>query len=126
MTELRSQAPWSPDEVESLNGYQAAGMMHPFTCPNRGDGRHGYASGDLGALYATTDGWACWFCDYQQTWAHPWMADGTWRRMLAERDALFGQLRAAQAAADREPMGGPVVEDLQAYLDGLDRRRDEE
>lgn len=123
MTEQQSRAPWSPDEVESLNGYQAAGVMHPFTCPRRGDGEHGYASGDLGGLHATTDGWACWFCEYRQTWAHPWMADGTWRRMLAERDAFFTQLRAAQAA-DRDPMDGPVVEDLQTYLDR--RRRGEE
>lgn len=70
-------APWTPEQVESLNGYQRSGVMHEFTC---GVGGHSH-----GALRATPDGWVCDFerCDYRQDWAHPFMADGGWREMQA-------------------------------------------
>lgn len=70
MTDL-SYAPWTEDEVQSLNDYQDARMMHPFTCGNN--------SNDV--LEATADGWICLFCEYIQDWAHLWMADGSWRAL---------------------------------------------
>lgn len=64
---------FSADEVVTLNKGQTSGLLHPFTCPNRGDGDHRNLNGDLGALFATTRGWICPFCDYTQNWAHGFM-----------------------------------------------------
>lgn len=47
--------------------------MHPFTCPNRGDGKHLEVGGDLGILVPTRRGWICLCCDYRQLWAHDFM-----------------------------------------------------
>lgn len=75
------RAPFTPDEVESLNGYQCSGVMHPFTCGsgNRRDAAH--TDGE-GVLVAQEDGWHCPFCDYRQSWCHPWMADWSWRTIF--------------------------------------------
>jgi hypothetical protein len=76
---------FTPDEVVNLARRQTGDGLgpfqrtHPFTCPNRGDGAHRDVFGDLGALVPTVRGWICPFCDYGQTWAHPFMkepADG--------------------------------------------------
>ena len=66
----------SPDEILQLNKYQTARKFHPFTCPNRNDGKHREFNGDKGALVATMRGWVCPWCDYTQTWAHGFMANG--------------------------------------------------
>jgi len=83
----RHPAPWSPDEVASLNGYQASGAGHPFTCgvdtclyggpptPGRPDGRYGRT-----VLQAGIDGWQCPACGWTQDWAFAFMADGSWRQ----------------------------------------------
>jgi hypothetical protein len=72
-------APFSADQVVSLNAAQRSGALHPFTCANRGDGHHSHrGDADLGQLVATADGWRCEDCDYVQTWAWRWMADGSW------------------------------------------------
>jgi len=63
-------APFTPDQVESLNGYQVAEVFHPFTCGN--DSSHF-------VLIAEPAGWVCLDCDYTQNWAHEWMADWSWR-----------------------------------------------
>lgn len=67
---------FTPQQVENLAHNQTAGAFHPFTCPNRSDGAHAMAYGDLGALVATTRGWICPFCDYTQDWAHGFMTEG--------------------------------------------------
>lgn len=72
----RAFAPWVDAEVESLNAFQNAGVMHPFTCGN--DSRHE-------VLHATAGGWECPSCDYRQDWAHEWMADGSWREVFRDR-----------------------------------------
>lgn len=69
----RSNAPWTDDQVASLNGYQQAGFVHPFT-GGRGPG------GEETVLIATKDGWV----EREggpvvQTWAHPFMADWSWQ-----------------------------------------------
>lgn len=68
-----SNAPWSEDEVKSLNDFQKAGCFHPFT------GTRG-PNGEETVLIATPAGWV----EYEggpvvQTWAHQFMADGSWR-----------------------------------------------
>lgn len=76
MTEPQiSQAPWTEEQVINLNDYQKAGVMHPFTCANRGKDGHSLFS----TLIANTDGWNCPECDYTQNWAHDFMVDGVWR-----------------------------------------------
>ena len=70
---------FTPDEVKSLNEYQQARVMHPFTCAsgNRCDEKH--LDGE-GILVATEDGWICSYCDYKQDWAHGFMKDWSWKR----------------------------------------------
>lgn len=63
-------APWTAEEVKSLNEFQQCDAWHPFTC------------GKCRAnLVATALGWRCntFACDYIQDWAHDWMANGKWR-----------------------------------------------
>lgn len=72
---LKLTSPWSVDAVNSLNEYQASGVMHPFTC---GHGSH--------VLRATEGGWVCDECAefgrvYSQDWAWLWMADWSWKKV---------------------------------------------
>src|SRR4051812_19774913 len=70
----RLHAPWTPSEVDALNRWQRACVVHPFTCPDD----HGGADR---ALVATRKGWVCCHCDYRQDWAHSFMLqDGELRR----------------------------------------------
>jgi hypothetical protein len=70
------QAPWTDEQVAALNGYQRAGVMHPFTCGYRDD----HYAVDPGILVAKPSGWFCPYkgCDYEQTWAHGFMALPHW------------------------------------------------
>lgn len=63
------EAPFTPEQVEALNAYQAAGWFHPFTCGNE--------HRDPRTLIAEAEGWRCPKprCTYRQAWAHEWMAD---------------------------------------------------
>lgn len=64
---------FTEDQVASLNAYQEAGIMHPFTCGTMG------CRADL---VATTEGWVCpTGCGYTQDWAMNWMADWSWKKM---------------------------------------------
>jgi hypothetical protein len=67
-------APFSEAEVVALNRFQNSGAFHPFTCPNRSDTPHRWDGFDKGILVATTAGWTCADCDYQQDWAFAFMA----------------------------------------------------
>lgn len=71
----RVEAPFTPEQVASLNAYQVAGVMHPFTCG--ADDCHGIR------LIAAHDGWHCasGTCDYRQDWSWLWMADWSWRSL---------------------------------------------
>ena len=69
-----TRAPWTAEQVASLNGFQASSRWHEFTC----------ACGAL--LIAEPAGWVCGRpgeqggpCGYTQDWAWPWMADWSWR-----------------------------------------------
>lgn len=61
---------WTDDQVASLNGFQDAGMFHPFTCGGAGCSE---------VLIAQNDGWHCPKCSYRQFWAHTWMLDWSWK-----------------------------------------------
>ena len=68
-------APWTDDQVASLNGWQACGYVHPFT------GERG-PNGEETLLIATSAGWV----EREggpvvQTWAHNFMADWSWKAM---------------------------------------------
>lgn len=74
-----TQAPFTPEQVESINGFQESGVMHPFTCPCDVHEEHV-------TLVATEPGMACPSdgCRYRQSWVHRFMADGSWRDALTE------------------------------------------
>lgn len=61
------KAPWTDDQVASLNAYQKADVMHPFTSEGED-------------LVATKDGWVMQNdpVEVVQDWAHEWMADWGW------------------------------------------------
>ena len=61
-------APWTDDQVEALNRWQKAGVVHPFTCPGDQPG-----CGDHRELIARADGWHCSCGAYRQDWAHDFM-----------------------------------------------------
>ena len=61
-------APWTDEEVENLNRWQAAGYVHELTCPNEHEGSR--------VLIADSAGWYCGGCEYTQTWAHNFMLQG--------------------------------------------------
>jgi hypothetical protein len=69
------EAPWTPGQVESLNAFQQAGTMHPFTCGSDACP----AVGGRAVLTAREYGWVCLGCDYTQSWAHAWMTDWSWQ-----------------------------------------------
>lgn len=75
MNQTTVTPPWDTALVQALNllqtGTQPGWPTHPYTCPSRGDGRHGHEGGDLGVLIATVEGWVCPHCEYVQPWAHP-------------------------------------------------------
>jgi|HubBroStandDraft_2_1064218.scaffolds.fasta_scaffold215076_3 hypothetical protein len=64
------EAPWTPEQVLSLNRFQASGVYHPFTS----------AAGK--ELLATAAGWVeVEGGPVVQTWAHEFMLDGSWQAM---------------------------------------------
>lgn len=73
-----AHAPWTDDQVESLNAYQRSGAFHPFT------GRNELApEGADDVLIATPEGWRSERDpEYRQTWAWRWMADWSWKSAL--------------------------------------------
>lgn len=79
-------APFTPEQVEGLNKFQAHRHVHPFTCGgDRTDEKH--LDGE-GRLVATEAGWICPYCDYTQDWAHDFMVSGG-ASSLADMLAIF-------------------------------------
>lgn len=69
----RVEAPWTQEQVDSLNGYQQAGCFHPFTGERK-------ANGDQVDLIATPEGWVeVAGGPVVQTWAYRAMTDGAWK-----------------------------------------------
>lgn len=98
MTE-RIEAPFTPDQVLALNRFQTSGVMHPFTCGVRDE-----HPDDPGILVAVAHGWLCPHapCDYEQTWAHGFMADPV--EVAAMITSLDRFTRAAPAPEGRTPV----------------------
>jgi hypothetical protein len=67
----RIEAPWTDDQVASLNAYQTAGYVHPYT----------YGDGDEKVdLIATQDGWVAKLGGpVVQNWALEDMCNWKWR-----------------------------------------------
>jgi hypothetical protein len=65
------EAPFTTEQVKSLNEYQESGVFHPFTCGT---------DKCRCVLIAAEDGWTCPECDYTQNWAHEWMGDNSWKQ----------------------------------------------
>lgn len=62
-------APFTEEQIQSMNEYQKSDRVHPFTCSEHSDI----------PLIATPAGWICKHCDYKQYWSHEWMGDWRWR-----------------------------------------------
>ena len=67
-------APWTLEQVASINGYQQSGAFHEFTCPFSDD----HAAGRV--LVAVENALGCPSCAYVQFWVWNWMADWEWRQ----------------------------------------------
>jgi hypothetical protein len=63
---MRTEPPWTADEIAALERWQTCGWVHPFTCR---ESAHG-------SLAPTRAGWVCLQCDYRQDWAHGHMLQG--------------------------------------------------
>jgi hypothetical protein len=59
------RAPWTKEQVDLLNAYQARGDAHPYTCPGGQKACDGSRN-----LTATAEGWVCRCGAYRQNWAH--------------------------------------------------------
>lgn len=94
-----TQAPFEPEQVESINGFQEAGLMHPFTCPCD---HH-----DESVLVATVDAMVCPDddCEYRQSWVHDFMADGSWSDILDSFPEVLKQaVASARQVVDTKPL----------------------
>lgn len=61
-------APFTEDQVNSINSYQSSGVGHPFTCPHCRNNLIAYAHG------LNCCGCGKWFT----TWVHGFMANWEW------------------------------------------------
>lgn len=71
-------APFTPEQVQSLNDFQNEAPLHPFTC-NGGHLPKEHVHDHEVVLIAHEDGWHCPECDYVQDWCWPFQANGEWR-----------------------------------------------
>jgi hypothetical protein len=85
--------PWTEDQLNSLNGFQACEYFHPFTCGQREPDNKPHV------LFATKDGWTCPMCNPNlvcQTWCHEFMADWSWKKSEAESAKLCSDPRVSK------------------------------
>lgn len=62
---------WQQPFPSNMREWQASHMVHPYTCPNRGDGQHVDNGRDLGVLTVIDDTHLiCDSCGYEQFWTH--------------------------------------------------------
>jgi hypothetical protein len=111
-------APWTTDQVESLNGYQHSLAGHPYTCPRDHDDVQS-------VLVARENGWRCGHpgCTYTQDWAFRFMADWSWK---AASDAVSAMLAGKpESAAELDPGLPPRAEatDLERALGVAEYRK---
>lgn len=67
----RKDAPFTDEEVKSINDFQKSGVFHEFTCVESHPGLDR-------TLVAFQHGLDCPHCAYTQVWVHSWMADRSW------------------------------------------------
>jgi hypothetical protein len=101
--ERKVKSPFTVEQVESLNEYQAAGVFHPFTCGRCRDADETFPMTDEHLLTATVDGWRCPTCDYEQDWAWRWMADFEWKVMWSHAFGRHEPLRPSAIGESRAP-----------------------
>ena len=71
----RVHAPFTKDQVDSLNAYQKSGIFHQFTGNN-----NLLPEGEDDILVANREGWySLNDPNYTQSWAYPFMADWSWK-----------------------------------------------
>jgi hypothetical protein len=63
------RAPWTAEQVEALNRWQASDFVHPYTCGSGYRTNRSIHPDGEGRLVATEHGWVCPNCDYRQEWA---------------------------------------------------------
>ena len=80
------KAPFTDEQVASLNEYQQLGLMHPFTCCSH-DGCKKDATVKHGILIASNEGWTCPCGKWKQDWAHKFMTD-----VEALKNTPFGKI----------------------------------
>lgn len=81
-------APFTGEQVQSMNGFQTRSMMHPMTC-RADDCRVTYGAGPM---TATTLGWMCRHCDYRQDWTFIFTADWSWVQHADMITAVFSNV----------------------------------
>lgn len=69
MSDNQIRAPWTPEQVEALNRWQASDFVHPYTCGHCRDADPDFPLRDEHRLTATQSGWVCPTCHYTQDWA---------------------------------------------------------
>jgi hypothetical protein len=92
-------APWTPEQIASLNACQRFGNSPPFTCgaPMERDEECGEI------LYATPLGWICPQCsNWQQDWAYPYMVNWGWVFGLPENVSALLAIQARAHARGRK------------------------
>lgn len=78
-----ARAPFTDDQVASLNAHQESEYVHPYTC-GAGFCHDRDVIGEGFPLAADREGLHCiggFGCDYRQDWVHAWSADWSWRKM---------------------------------------------
>jgi hypothetical protein len=92
---MKIEAPFTAEQVETMNAFQSLDTVHPFTCAND------HAGDDV--LVAHEDGWRCPSCEYRQHWAHGFMADkGIVEKLIAQAVELAN----LEAAIKAKNVGG--------------------
>jgi hypothetical protein len=103
------KAPWSDEQVTSLNAYQNCNECHPFTGTRK-------PNGDETPLIATPAGWI----EEEngpvvQDWAHSWMLNWEWRTMTKpiEKSINAGAVLDGKLFATIEPPMDMVLMQMQ-------------
>jgi len=66
----KSLAPWTEDEVASINEYQRSNKFLPFVCSERHN------------LTAKSDGFSCPICpQFFLNWTYPWVLNSFWKQL---------------------------------------------
>jgi hypothetical protein len=73
-----TKAPFSQDQINHINEFQNAGIVHELTCT------HGH-----GRLDVHADGLHCPVCDYTQDWVPEGVADGSFLQSQQALHSIF-------------------------------------